>query len=94
MNPVPEAVSVTAPLLKGAEQFVPQVSIPAGLEETDPVPFTTTARIGRLKLAVTVVADVTVKLQVPVPEHPAPLQPVKFETLLGAAVNTIAVPGR
>jgi hypothetical protein len=92
VNPVPEAVSVTTPLPKGAEQFVVQVLIPIGSEETDPVPATTTVSVGRLKLAVTVVADVTVKSQVPVPLHTVAVQPVKFETLLGVAVNTIAVP--
>jgi hypothetical protein len=45
-----------------------------------------------LKFAVTVVLAVKVKLQVPVPEQPAPLQPLKFETLLGVAVITIAEP--
>ena len=88
------AVSVTMPLSKGAEQFVVQVLMPAGFEETDPVPFTTTVSLGWLKLAVTIVLSVKVKLQGPVPEQPAPLQPVKFETLLGVAVITMAVPGR
>jgi hypothetical protein len=94
VNPVPEAVSVTVPLLKGAEQFAVQFVMPGGLDETDPVPATWTVRIGRLKLAVTVVADVTVKSQVPAPLHTVAVQPVKFETLLGVAVITMAVPGR
>jgi hypothetical protein len=85
-------VSVTVPLLKGAEQFAVQLLMPAGLDETDPVPTTWTVRTGRLKLAVTVVLAVKVKLHVLVPEQPAPLQPLKFETLLGVAVMTIAEP--
>ena len=44
------------------------------------------------KVAVTVAADVRVKLQEPVPAH-APLQPVKVEPVVaGAAVRVTAVP--
>ena len=94
VNPVPLAVTVTTvPLLRTAEHVAPQL-IPPTSDVTVPVPATTTVSVGRLKLAVTVVAAVTVNLHVLVPEHPAPLHPVKFETLLGVAVITMAVPGK
>ena len=45
-----------------------------------------------MKVAVTVVAAVTVTAQVPVPVQPPPLQPVKVEPTVGDAVNVTAVP--
>src|SRR5207249_3291538 len=42
--------------------------------------------------AVTVVAAETVTAQVPVPEHPPPLQPVKVEPAAAVAVSVTAVP--
>src|SRR5256712_1455284 len=44
------------------------------------------------KVAVTVVAALSVTVQVPVPERPPPLQPVKVEPAAGAAVKATAVP--
>jgi hypothetical protein len=44
------------------------------------------------KVAVTVVAALSVTLQVPVPVHPPPLQPVNVDPAVAAAVSTIAVP--
>ncbi len=90
------AVSVTAvPLVKLAEQVAPQV-IPAGELVTVPLPvpalLTVSAKLGRLKVAVTVVAVETVTTQVPVPEHPPPLQPLKVEPAAGLAVSVTAVP--
>src|SRR5213596_1955879 len=90
------AVSVTAvPLAKLAEQVAPQV-IPAGELVTVPLPLpallTVSAKLGRLKVAVTVVAAETVTTQVPVPEHPPPLQPLKVEPMAGLAVSVTAVP--
>src|SRR5213080_4433646 len=90
------AVSVTAvPLAKLAEQVAPQV-IPAGELVTVPLPLpallTVSAKLGRLKVAVTVVAAETVTTQVPVPEHPPPLQPLKVEPVAGLAVSVTAVP--
>src|SRR5438046_1785759 len=90
------AVSVTAvPLVKLAEQVAPQL-IPAGELVTVPLPvpawLTVSAKLGRLKVAVTVVAAETVTTHVPVPEHPPPLQPVKVEPAAGAAVSVTAVP--
>src|SRR5207249_4564618 len=89
-------VSVTAvPLVKLAEQVAPQV-IPAGELVTVPLPvptlLTVSAKLGRLKVAVTVVAVATVTTQVPVPEHPPPLQPLKVEPAAGLAVSVTAVP--
>ena len=101
MNPVPEALSVTTVLLSnGAEQFAVQLLMPAGLEFTVPLPETCTDRIGRLKLAVTVVSAVKLLITqgpVLVPVQPTafpvpPLQPVKFETVFGLAVIVTAVP--
>jgi len=90
------AVSVTAvPLVKLAEQVAPQV-MPAGELVTVPLPvpalLTVSARLGRLKVAVTVVAVESVTTQVPVPVQPPPLQPVKVEPAAGAAVSVTAVP--
>ena len=45
----------------------------------------------RLNVAVTVVAALTVTVQVPVPEH-APLQPANVEPPAGVAVRVSAVP--
>ena len=90
------AVSVTAvPLVKLAEQVAPQV-MPDGLLVTVPVPVPAlervSAKVGRVKVAVTVVAAETVTTHDPVPEHPPPLQPVKVEPAAGAAVSVTAVP--
>ena len=40
----------------------------------------------------TVVAAVSVTVQVPVPEQPPPLQPLNVEPVAGAAVRVMAVP--
>jgi hypothetical protein len=45
-----------------------------------------------MKVAVTVVAAFTVTTQVPVPVQPPPLQPVKVDPPVGAAVKVTAVP--
>src|SRR2546428_8534928 len=91
-----EAVSVTpVPLVTLAEQVAPQV-MPAGELVTVPLPvpalLTVSAKLGRLKVAVTVVAAETVTTQVPVPVQPPPLQPLKVEPAAGAAVSVTAVP--
>ena len=44
------------------------------------------------KVAVTVVAALSVTVQVPVPEQPPPVQPEKVELAAGVAVKVIAVP--
>src|SRR5207247_4372930 len=53
---------------------------------------TVSATVGRAKVAVTVVAAMRVTVQVPVPEHPPPLQPVKVEPAAGVALRVITVP--
>ena len=45
-----------------------------------------------MKVAVTVVAAESVTVQVPAPEHPPPLQPLKVEPAAGTAVSVTAVP--
>src|SRR5262245_44975835 len=90
------AVSVTAvPLVYGAAQVAPQL-MPAGLEVTVPLPapalVTARVMVGRTKVAVTVVAELTLTVQAPVPEQPPPLQPAKVEPAAGEAVRVTAVP--
>src|SRR5881396_1313528 len=90
------AVKVTAvPLANGAEHVAPQ-AIPAGLLVTVPAPAPALVSV-RVKdctanVAVTEVAAFTVTMQVPVPEQPPPLQPVKVELASGVAVRVTAVP--
>src|SRR5207253_2969690 len=90
------AVNVTVvPLAKLAEQVAPQL-IPAGALVTVPLPvpalLTVSAKVGRAKVAVTVVAALRVTVQVPVPEQPPPVQPVKVEPAAGVAVSVTTVP--
>jgi hypothetical protein len=90
------AVKVTAvPLLNAAEHVAPQ-EMPAGALVTVPVPapalLTVSVKLCTAKVAVTVVAALSVTLQVPVPEQPPPLQPVKAEPVAGAAVKVTTVP--
>ena len=91
-----EAVKVTTvPLGKAAEQVTPQ-EMPAGvlLMVPDPAPalLTVSEKLGRAKNAVTVWAALIVTVQVPVPEQPPPLQPVKLDPVAGVAVNVTAAP--
>ena len=82
------AERVTLPLGKLLEQVAPQ-EIPAGVLETVPAPvpalLTVSGTSCRSKVAVTVVAAVRETVQVPVPEQPPPLQPVKVEPAAGLA---------
>ena len=48
--------------------------------------------VGELKDAVTVTDAFNVTEQVPVPEHPPPLQPAKVLPAAGVAVNVTTVP--
>src|SRR5881628_3354806 len=57
-----------------------------------PVLLTVSVKVGTAKVAVTVVAALSVTVQVPVPEQLPPLQPVKVEPAVGAAVKVTAVP--
>jgi len=92
------AVNVTVvPDEKGKLHVVPQ-SIPAGLLVTvpSPTPALVTVRVnvlaGAVKVAVTVWSAFITTVHEPVPLHPAPLQPVKVEPPVGAAVSTTVLP--
>ena len=86
---------IVVPFAYAAMQVAPQ-EIPAGLLVTVPIPgpvlLTVSVEACRAKVAVTLVAALSVTVQVPVPEQPPPLQPVKVEPAVGAAVNVTAVP--
>jgi hypothetical protein len=92
------AVRVTlVPWLYADEQVAPQL-IPAGELVTvpDPVPVFVTVRVcvvgwTALNVAVTLWAAFMVIWQLPVPEHPAPLQPAKVEPDAGVAVRVTTV---
>jgi hypothetical protein len=89
------AVKVTAvPVVNDAEHEAPQL-MPAGLLVTVPLPapalVTVSAKVGRANVAVTARAALIVTEQLPVPVQ-APLQPVKVEPAVGAAVRVTAVP--
>src|SRR2546422_8289427 len=57
-----------------------------------PALLTVSTKVGRAKVAVTVVAALRVTVQVPVPEQPPPVQPEKVEPAAAVAVNVTAVP--
>ena len=82
------AERVTLPLGKLLEQVAPH-EMPAGVLETVPAPLPALVTVSgtscRSKVAVTVVAAVSETVQVPVPEQPPPLQPVKVEPAAGLA---------
>ena len=83
-----------APLVKEAEQVLPQL-MADGMLRTVPVPgpalVTERVKVCGLKVAVTDWAAVIVTVHVPVPLH-APLQPVKVEPVVGAAVSVTEAP--
>jgi len=90
------AVRVTAvPMVNEAEQVAPH-EMPEGALVTVPLPVpvlvTLRAKDCWTKPAVTVVAAVSVTVQVPVPEQPPPVQPVKVELASGVAAKVTAVP--
>ena len=70
--------------------------MPAGLEVTEPVPdpllLTSSVSVFKVKVAVTEWAASIVTMQVPVPEQPAPVQPVKSAPTSGVAVRVTTVP--
>jgi hypothetical protein len=70
-----------------------QLAMPAGVEDTVPlpVPVTMTVSSGRSNVAVVLIEPATVSVQGPVPAQ-APLQPVKVDPLLAVAVSTTCVP--
>src|SRR5437667_5217764 len=86
---------MAVPLAYVAAQVAPQ-AMPAGALVTVPVPapvlLTVSVKVCTAKVAVTVVAALSVTVQVPVLEQLPPLQPVKVEPAAGAAVKVTAVP--
>ena len=90
------AVNVTVPLLKVAEHVPAQLLMPAGLDDTVPRPrpawLTVRVNCCRVKVAETLVAALMVTLHVPVPEHPAPLQPLNVDPPAAPAVRVTTVP--
>jgi hypothetical protein len=89
------AVSVTTvPWSYASVQSPPQL-MPAGLLVTVPLPvpdFETVNSHTLMKVAVTDRAWSMVTWQVPVPEHPPPLQPSNREPAAGVAVSMTTVP--
>jgi hypothetical protein len=91
------AVKVTiVPSVNDAAHVAPQL-IPAGalVTEPEPEPAFETVSVRRttvLKVAVTDRAELIVTSHVPVPEHPAPLQPAKTEPGAAVAVSVTTVP--
>src|SRR5437773_1872766 len=85
----------TVPPVNGAAHVAPQ-AMPAGEPVMVPVPvpdlLTVSMKDCCAKVAVTEVAAFSVTMQVPVPEQPPPLQPVKVELASGVAVRVTAVP--
>jgi hypothetical protein len=75
------------------EQLPTQAAIPAGALVTDPCAplVTTTLSVGLPNVAVTLLAASIVTVQVPVPEHPAPLHPPKVPLVAVAVNTTVAV---
>src|SRR5437667_5342956 len=89
-------VGVTAVRPVDQAEQAPAHLIPVGALVTVPLPapdlVTESARDGRVKVAATEVAALTVTVQVPVPAHPPPLQPANVEPVAAAAVKVTAVP--
>src|SRR5207247_488529 len=89
------AVNVTyVPLANAALHAAPH-SIPAGHRATVPLPlpvFVTIRMYNCVKPAFTDCAALIVTTQIPVPLHPAPLQPLNTDPLAGMAVNVTDVP--
>ena len=78
---------------------MPRQSIPAGLDATAPLPvpavLTERTNVGggaAVKVAVTLRAAVMATTQLPVPEHPLPLQPANVPPFVGVAVSVTDVP--
>jgi len=91
-----DAVRVTTvPVVKEVVQAVPQL-MPTGVLVTVPLPVpdlvTVSAKDDCTKVAVTVVAALSVTTQVLVPVQPPPLQPLNVEPVCGDAVRVTTVP--
>ena len=80
-------------LLKDAVQVTPQL-MPAGSDVTEPVPATTTASVGRLNVADTVLSALMVRLQVVAlpAEAQSPPHPLNNDVAAGVATIVSAVP--
>jgi hypothetical protein len=89
------AVNVTlVPERKASEQFGPQL-IPGPETVPEPSPVLATESVYSLaKVAVTVLSEVMVTVQDPVPEQPAPVQPVNCDPAAGVAVSVTVAPER
>jgi hypothetical protein len=91
-----DATSVTlVPWANEAEQEEPQSIPPLSLVTVpDPVPVfeTVSFRCPTENVAVTDLSLSMVTVHVPVPEHPAPLQPSKLEPAAGVAESVTLVP--
>jgi hypothetical protein len=88
------AVSVTAVLTDSvAVQVLPQLMPADDVTEPAPVPLrlTVSVCVARVKVAPTLCAAVTLRLQLPVPLQ-APVQPLKTEPAAGVAVSVAVVP--
>src|SRR3954453_5056937 len=76
-------------------QSTPQL-MPAGEDVTPPPPvpvfITISVSVCSVNVAVIVTGAPMVSMQVPVPLHPPPDQPVNVEPVAGAALNVTAVP--
>jgi len=88
-------IETIVPWLKVAEHVGPQ-SIPAGFDVTVPVPapalLAESERCKSVKVALTLLAAVTVTVQGVVPMQPLPDHPVNVEPVLGDAVNVTSWP--
>jgi hypothetical protein len=90
------AVSVTlVPAAYASEQSVEQL-MPAGLLVTVPLPIRLTVNVTGVEVAVNVavieVLTVILRIQLPVPLHPPPLQPANVDPDAGVAVSVTMVP--
>jgi hypothetical protein len=98
VEPVPGvAVNTTiVPVVNEAAHVAPQ-AMPAGALVTAPVPVPDLVTVrakedGRVNVAMTEVAALSVMVQAAVPEHPPPLQPENVEPVAGVAVKVTMVP--
>ena len=98
VEPVPGVAvnATTVPLVNEAAQVAPQ-EMPAGVLVTVPVPVPDLVTVsakedGKVNVAVTDVAALSVTVQALVPVHPPPLQPENVAPVAGVAVKVTTVP--
>jgi hypothetical protein len=91
-----EHVNCTVPVVPGkAISTNPNTALLPGVVvtvEVLPCPIPIVTGLALLNVAVTAVAAITVTTQVPVPVHPAPLQPANVEPSAGLAVSVTCAP--